>query len=69
LRRLVTSASIGTPCTSNVIREPTSIPSWRAITSSTDTRGGPASAPHQRPRVSTLPGGGADAHVSTYSRV
>src|SRR5207247_1158027 len=69
LRRLATSASSGTPCTSNVNRPPTSTPSCLAMASSTEMRAGPGSGPHHRPRVTTVPGGGSADQVSAYSRV
>src|SRR5207244_13435534 len=69
LRRLATSASTATPCTSTVRCPPTSTPSCLPLASSTEMRGGPGSGPHHRPRVSTLPGGGAADQVSAYSRV
>ena len=65
-RTLVTSTSTGTPCTSNVRREPGRTPSSRAAVSSTDARARPApsAAVHQRPAVSVLPAGGASPNVS-----
>ena len=71
LRRFITSASTGTPCTSKVSVPPTRTPKYFAASSSTDTRGrlDASSAVHQRPRVSAFAGGGAADHVSMYSRV
>ena len=71
LRRLITSASTGTPWTSNVSVPPTPTPKYFAASSSTDTRGRAEASlgVHQRPRTIRFAGGGSVAQVSTYSRV
>src|SRR4030095_10725423 len=71
LRRLVTSASSGTPWTSNVSVPPTRTPKYFAASSSTDTvgRGAASLGLHHLPSTITVAAGGAAAQVSTYSRV
>src|SRR2546428_13907149 len=60
LRRLVTSASTGTPWTSKVSVPPTPTPKYFAASSSTDTRGRAAASLgfHQCPPTMTVAGGG-----------
>ena len=62
---------MATPCTSNVRREPGRTPRWRAALSSIEAsaRAWPWAGVHHVPAVSTVPAGGASAHVSAYSRV
>ena len=70
-RRLITSASTVTPCTSNASVPPMETPRCFAAASSRETRGvrAASAAVHQRPRVIAVPGGGSAVAVSTYSRV